>query len=37
MADCQEDFMSMEMGAKIYLDSFLSRGKAIQLTGMIQL
>ena len=28
MADCQEDFMSMEMGAKIYLDSFLSQGKA---------
>lgn len=22
MADCEEDFMSMEMGAKIYVDSF---------------
>lgn len=28
MADCQEDVMSMEIGAKIYLDSFLSKGKA---------
>ncbi|PFX21323.1 hypothetical protein AWC38_SpisGene14199 [Stylophora pistillata] len=28
MADCQEDFMSKEIGAKIYLDSFLSKGKA---------
>ena len=37
MADCQEDFMSMEMGGKIYLDSFLSRVEAMQFTGMIQL
>ena len=28
MADCQEDFMSMEMDAKIYVDSFLSQGNA---------
>ena len=27
MGECQEDFMSMEMGAKMYLDSFLSKGK----------
>ena len=27
MAECQKDFMSMEMGAKMYLDSFLSKGK----------
>ena len=27
MGKCQEDFMSMEMDAKMYLDSFLSKGK----------
>ena len=27
MGKCQENFMSMEMGAKIYFDSFLSKGK----------
>ena len=27
MGECQENFMSMEMGAKMYLDSFLSKGK----------
>ena len=29
MADCQEDFMSMEVGAKMYLDSFLSKRKGV--------
>ena len=28
MGECQEDFMSMEMDAKIYLDSFFSKEKA---------
>ena len=27
MGECQENFMSMEMSAKVYLDSFLSKGK----------
>ena len=27
MGKCQEDFMSIEMDAKMYLDSFLSKGK----------
>ena len=29
MGECQEDFMSMEMDAKMYLDSFLSKGKTL--------
>ena len=28
MAGCEEDLMSMEMGAKIYFDSFFSQRKA---------
>ena len=29
MADCKEDFMSMEVGAKKHFDSFLSKGKGV--------
>ena len=29
MADCKEDFMSTEVGAKMHFDSFLSIGEGV--------
>ena len=34
MADCKEDFMSMEVGAKMHFDSFLSKGKGVTLSWL---